>query len=87
MTELDAKNVFNFMWCSKSQASRQRNPRGNGVGLFVCKKICEGLGGDISVETAVGKGCIFNFSQNIYDLEKDSNNQSVDDNDHILNSR
>ena len=36
--------------------------RGNGVGLSICKKICEQLGGSIEVDSEVGKGSTFTYS-------------------------
>ena len=40
--------------------------RGNGVGLSICKQICLQMGGDIEVESEVGKGSCFSFSMKAY---------------------
>ena len=50
------------MWCSRGFKSRECNPNGNGIGLYICKKICEGLGGEIAVQSIVGQGTQFFFS-------------------------
>ena len=58
----DKKKVFDLLWCSSNRMSRECNPNGNGLGLYICKQICKGLGGDIVVESAVGQGTAFLFS-------------------------
>lgn len=38
------------------------NNTGVGLGLTICKKLCERMGGAISVSSEEGKGCNFTFS-------------------------
>ena len=35
------------------------NPSGNGLGLYISRKICCALGGDLYVESIVGEGSNF----------------------------
>jgi signal transduction histidine kinase len=42
--------------------STQRNVRGTGLGLYICRKIIESHGGQIGVESQVGRGTRFFFS-------------------------
>ena len=49
----------------KPAARDRRNPSeyiSNGVGLSICKKLCEQLGGDISVSSAQNQGTTFRFT-------------------------
>lgn len=38
------------------------NPSGNGIGLYISRKICRALGGDLTVSSNVGSGSIFRMS-------------------------
>ena len=62
MSEDAASKAFDLFWCSKDADSLSRNPTGNGVGLFICKQICEGLRGSIEVKSKAGEGSEFKFS-------------------------
>ena len=39
---------------------------GNGVGLSICRKICQQFGGSISVESEKDKGSTFTFTMKCY---------------------
>ena len=68
MTADEIANAFNLFWCSEDTSSKNLNPTGNGVGLYICKQICEGLGGNITVKPnhADGAGCEFIFSMKAF---------------------
>ena len=40
----------------------RHNPRGNGLGLSICKKICQALGGDIWIDSTSPNGTTFKFT-------------------------
>ena len=46
---------------------------GVGVGLSICKLICESLGGDIQVYSEPGKGSNFVFCMQVFEHESDVN--------------
>ena len=46
--------------------SRKMNPYGNGIGLSICKQICEGLGGNIKAKSQRSGGCTFKFTMKVY---------------------
>ena len=49
MSEEEAKHCFEPFMKSENAQSRAMNRHGNGVGLSICKQICEHLEGSISV--------------------------------------
>ena len=51
MSKLDAINVFKPYYKTQNILSQKLNTHGHGLGLNICKKICESLGGSIEVET------------------------------------
>ena len=66
MEQNESENVFKLFWCSKNLASQTLNSNGNGIGLFICKQICQRLGGNIKVSSDVGVGTMFTFTMNAF---------------------
>ena len=54
------------------------NPHGHGLGLSVCKRICEKLGGDIKPSSKLGYGSKFTFGLKTY-YYQDNNQASQGD--------
>jgi len=55
MSEENRKKLFQTF----SQVHTDRSVGGSGLGLVVCKKICEDMGGDILCESVLGEGTTF----------------------------
>mmetsp|Transcript_13325 Transcript_13325/g.20818 ORF Transcript_13325/g.20818 Transcript_13325/m.20818 type:complete len:102 (+) Transcript_13325:2775-3080(+) len=53
----DLKNLFMDFGCL--QQHKSSNPRGTGLGLSICKKIIHKMGGNVNVESELGKGTTF----------------------------
>ena len=59
--------LFGFLDSSKSL-----NPKGIGLGLYICKLITEIFGGTVSVISELDKGSTFSFSLELNDLSIDT---------------
>lgn len=57
-----------FQTFTQADTSSTREHSGAGLGLFICKKLCELMGGNISVQSQVGKGSLFQFEVNFRTL-------------------
>ena len=49
MTKEELKHIFDPFNNTDNVLSQSLNPRGHGIGLSICKNICQNLGGDITV--------------------------------------
>ena len=66
----EQKNIFNAFSMSRSESlSREKS---TGLGLSIAKKIVCGHGGDLWVESEVGKGSVFSFSLPISAADTDA---------------
>ena len=54
--------MFEPFFKSKDNLRAQVQAGGNGLGLHICKKIAQSLGGDLTVKSEVGEGSKFTFS-------------------------
>ena len=66
MTETEAKKVFEPFY--QVDPTETRNFQGIGLGLAITKRLVTSHGGEISAESAPGKGSRFAFTMPIYEL-------------------
>ena len=66
ISETDQYKLFN----SFVQLENSKYKTGTGLGLYICKKLCELLGGDISLTSCLGKGSQFKFTIRFEEYEK-----------------
>ena len=61
-------NLFKIF--GKLKDSNNLNKQGVGLGLSICKKICQFMGGDITVSSQKDEGSKFTFKVKIDDTRK-----------------
>ena len=52
-----------------SESARRSHFGGNGVGLSICKAICDSLNGSIEAESDLGKGSVMTFSHECFPVK------------------
>ena len=57
---------------SKLTTNSHLNPNGNGLGLNICKMICQSLGGDIEVTSKLHVETIFSFWVKLKRIEEEN---------------
>jgi two-component system, sensor histidine kinase len=59
ISDADKANLFKEFGIGSQ--NRDKNPNGTGLGLSICKKLVIAMGGEINVESQIGKGTTFTF--------------------------
>ena len=63
---------------SKIDSNKSLNPNGNGLGLSICKVICNGLGGDIVIDAQSDKWTQFTFWIQIKEIKELINEYDIE---------
>ena len=66
----DIDKIFKPFELSQKNKERGLSCDSNGIGLSVCKKICNELGGDITLQSTRGIGSTFTFSMKVFPVEE-----------------
>ena len=75
---IDKNNLINlFSAFTQADASTTRKFGGSGLGLCITKKLCVMMGGNISVQSELGKGSTFTFDL-VFDLTENSKPEIMD---------
>ncbi len=61
ISDEDKKNLFQPYFKTSDKASRLANSKSHGLGLSICQKIANGLGGKILVKSEIDIGSSFTF--------------------------
>ena len=62
INKADLPNLFKPFYKTKNKESLKANPSGNSLGLSISRNIAQGLSGDLTVVSEIGKGSAFTFS-------------------------
>ena len=72
MQEHELESVFDGkLDNTRNLESKRLNPYGNGIGLALCKEICQGLDGSISATSVFGEGSTFTFTMKVLRMYQD----------------
>ncbi len=69
ISDKQIQNLFQSF--TQADSSMARKFGGSGLGLSISKKLCEMMDGDLTVESAIGKGSCFTISVTLYEPEQD----------------
>lgn len=76
---IKAENIQQlFKLFGRIDASSSINPQGVGLGLTICKKLSEAMGGSISVRSVYGQGSSFSFSIKMNEEVKEEKTTTIE---------
>ncbi len=70
------EHIFDSFTQADSSTTRQYG--GTGLGLTICKRLCERMGGEISVRSKLKEGSVFSFSVQVRDIPELAYLQNTD---------